>query len=228
MRSYQNLTIIGTSHISKESVNLVEKTILESKPDVVAIELDKERFYGLMSGQKGSTSLKDIKRIGVKGYLFAKLGHWAETKLGGMVGTSPGDEMIKAAKAAEQIQARIALIDQPIEVTLKKFSKRITWKEKFRFVWDLLTGWMRKDQKIKIDLNKVPAEELIEKMISMVKKRYPNVYDVLIDERNKIMAKHLNKLMQMHSKVIGIIGAGHEKEVIEYIKELQRLQADKL
>lgn len=225
MRYYQNLTIIGTSHISKESAEKVEKEIVDNKPEVVAIELDKNRFYALMTGNKGNIGLLDIKKIGFKGYLFAKFGHWVEHKLGETVGTSPGDEMIKAAKAAEKIKAKIALIDQPIEITLKKFSSRISWKERFRFVWDLLTGWFRKDMKIKIDLSKAPNEEIIEKMILIVKKRYPNVYDVLIRERNVIMAKHLNKLMQSHNSIIAVVGAGHEKEVI---KEIQSLQTSKL
>lgn len=221
MRYYQNLTIIGTSHISKESAEKVEKEIVDNKPEVVAIELDKNRFYALMTGNKGNIGFSDIKKIGFKGYLFAKFGHWVEHKLGETVGTSPGDEMIKAARAAEKIKAKIALIDQPIEITLKKFSSRISWKERFRFAWDLLTGWFRKDMKIKIDLSKAPNEEIIEKMILIVKERYPNVYDVLIHERNVIMAKHLNKLMQSHNSIIAVVGAGHEKEVIKEIKSLQ-------
>ena len=121
MKYYQNLTIIGTSHISKDSVNLVERVILESKPEVVAIELDKNRFYALITGQRGSIGFNDIKRIGFKGYIFAKLGYFVEKKLGSLVGSSPGDEMIKASKAAEIIKAQIALIDQPSQITPKKF-----------------------------------------------------------------------------------------------------------
>lgn len=220
MRYYKNLIIIGTSHISPESVKSVESLILDKKPAVVAIELDKGRFLGLMAGEKSKIGLKEIKRIGIKGYLFAKLGQWIEKKLGSRIGVSPGDEMIKAAKTAEAIKSKIALIDQPIEATLKKFSKRITWKEKLRFIWDLLTGWFRNDMKIKVDLKKVPEENVIEQMIDIVRRRYPNVYDVLIAERNVIMAKHLNKLMQNYNSVIAVIGAGHEKEVIAEIKRL--------
>lgn len=222
MRYYKNLIIIGTSHISPESIRAVESLILDKKPEVVAIELDKGRFMALVSGEKSKIGLKEIKRIGVKGWVFAKFGQWVEKKLGSKIGVSPGDEMIKAAKTAEIVKSKIALIDQPIEITLKKFSKRITWKEKFRFVWDLLTGWLRKDMRIKVDLKKVPEEKIIEQMIGIVKKRYPNVYDVLIAERNVVMAKHLNKLMQNYNSIIAVVGAGHEKEVIEKIRKSQK------
>lgn len=221
MRYYKNLVIIGTSHISPESIRLVESSILEKKPEIVAIELDKERFMALMTGEKRNVGLAEIKRIGFKGYVFAKFGQWVEKKLGNRIGVSPGDEMVKAVRAASSVKAKIALIDQPIEITLKKFSKRITWKEKFRFIWDLLTGWFRKDMKIKIDLRKVPEERIIEQMMGLVRKRYPNVYDVLIAERNVIMAKHLNKLMQKYNSVIAVVGAGHEKEVIGEVKRIE-------
>ena len=41
------LTIIGTAHVSEESVNEVKDTIYEQHPDVVAIELDRGRYIKL-------------------------------------------------------------------------------------------------------------------------------------------------------------------------------------
>ena len=61
--------------------------------------------------------------------MFAQIGAWAERKLGAKVGVSPGSEMLKAIAAAQQIGAKIALIDQDIEITLRKFSKSLSWKE---------------------------------------------------------------------------------------------------
>ena len=54
-----------------------------------------------------------------------------------------------------------------------------------------------------------------------VKKKYPNIYRVLVSERNKIMAKNLLILMKKEpdKKILAIIGAGHEKEMIELIKK---------
>ena len=44
---YQNLTIIGTSHIAQQSLDDVKKAIEEGKPDIVAIELDSKRLHSL-------------------------------------------------------------------------------------------------------------------------------------------------------------------------------------
>src|SRR3989338_8468375 len=171
---YKNLIIIGTSHISIESVKEVEDVISEKKPEIVALELDRPRFRALIYGGK-KAGLKDIFSIGIKGYIFSLIGAYAEKKLGSIVDVSPGSEMKRAAEVAKENGCRIALIDQSINVTLKRFSKEITWKEKFRFLFDLIKGIFKKE-KISFDLNKVPNNEIIKKMLDHVRKRYPSVY----------------------------------------------------
>ncbi len=222
MQLFRNLILIGTSHIAKESIDEVERIITEERPDVVALELDKGRFYALLHGIKGRIGINEVKTIGFKGYLFAKIGEFAERKLGNKVGISPGEEMLKAAKIASKEGIKIALVDQKIEVTLKNFSKELTWREKFRFVSDIFKGIFSKKYRIKIDLRKVPKKDLINKMLKQVKERYPNFYKVLVTDRNKYMAKKLFRLMQDYKKVVAVVGAGHEDEIIEEIKKLER------
>jgi len=213
------LSIIGTSHISPESVKQVETKILEKKPTIVAIELDRGRFAALLS-DKRRVRISDIRHIGVKGWLFAMIGAWAERSLGAKVGVSPGAEMLTAAKAAQQVNAKIALIDQDISVTLKRLSKTITWKEKWNFLVDAIKGVVFR-QGVKIDLAKVPPKELIKKLVRDVKKRYPSIYQVLIVERNEIMSKRLAHLLHTNpdSYIIAVLGAGHEEEVREFVKK---------
>ncbi len=99
---YKNLTIIGTSHIAKESVEEVEETINKEKPDIIALELDKKRMYTLLNKQEEKISFYNIFRVGIKGFFFSLLGAWAEKKLGKLVGVSPGSEMIEAIKLAKK------------------------------------------------------------------------------------------------------------------------------
>ena len=133
---YKNLVIIGTSHISVESIKEVQSKILKIRPDIIALELDSKRFYALTAKNK-KINLLDIKKIGIKGYLFNLLGSYLERKLGKLVGISPGSEMLKAIRIAKKLNIKIALIDQDIEITLKNLSKAITWKEKLKFLWDI-------------------------------------------------------------------------------------------
>ena len=140
MNTYHNLTIIGTSHIAIESVKEVRDVILKEKPEIVALELDRARFKALIEGEneKRGPRLSDIKVIGLNGYVFSLIGAYAERKLGEIVGVKPGDEMKEAAQTGKDVGARIALIDQRIEITLRKFSKEITLKEKLRFVYEII------------------------------------------------------------------------------------------
>ena len=49
MYTIKNIILIGTSHISPESVKEVNKSIEENNPDIIALELDLERFKRLIS-----------------------------------------------------------------------------------------------------------------------------------------------------------------------------------
>ncbi len=224
---YKNLILIGTSHIAKQSLKEVEKTIEEKNPDIIALELDKKRFYALTSKKTRKIGLRDIKRVGLKGFIFNIIGAWVERKLGKYVGVKPGSEMLKAIELARKSKSKIALIDQDIEITLHKLSQSITWKEKWHFIADILKGvFFRKSElrKIgikKLDLTKVPSKTIIKRLTKQVEERYPNIYKVLVEERNEIMASNLSRLMNENPDklILAVIGAGHEEEMLKLIKK---------
>lgn len=220
---YRNLTIIGTSHIAAESVNAVSETILKEQPAIVALELDRKRLPALLHPQKAKASWKDIKRIGFKGWLFSIVGAWVEKKLGEKAGMRPGAEMLQAIKAAKAVNAGIALVDQDIEITLKRFSQTFSWKEKWNLLVDIIKGIIFRKSEFGFDLSTVPSQKLIAKMIKQVQKRYPNVYNVLVTERNNVMARNLAHLMENNpeKKIVAVVGAGHEKELMELIRKQQ-------
>ncbi len=223
MNHYNNLYILGTSHISKDSVNEVENFILNNKPDIVAIELDKKRFYAMMQ-EKKKTSLKDTFNLGVKAFLINIIGAYVEKKLGKVVGVSPGSEMKKAIELVKANKLKLALIDQDIEITLKRLSKAITIGVVFRFFWDIIRAVVFRKRDFEIfDIRKVPSKKIIEGILIKVKERYPNIYNVLIEERNEIMARNLYKLMNDHKdkKIFAVVGAGHELEIINIIKRTE-------
>ena len=101
---YNNLTIIGTSHIAKQSLDEVNDAVAKINPDIIAIELDKRRIYALMHDEKRRPRLSDIRHIGLKGFIFSIIGAWVEKKLGQLVGIKPGSEMKQAVKLAKKKQ----------------------------------------------------------------------------------------------------------------------------
>ena len=74
---------------------------------------------------------------------------------------------------------------------------------------------------IKFELRKVPGKDIIYKLIKKVKKHYPNIYKVLVVERNEFMAKMLRIIMQQNEdkKILAIVGAGHEEDIIKLLKK---------
>jgi len=214
-----NLNIIGTSHIAKQSIEEIKKAVEEFQPQIIAVELDAQRATALMQEQKSKTSIKDILKIGVKGYAFVRIGHYIQQKLGKTVGVSPGSEMKTALEIAHKNNLQVALIDQPIATTLKNFSKELTWKEKWRFFTDIVKGIFSPKKQMKeygleeFDLRKVPEEKVILKIISQMKKHYPSIYKTIIADRDKYMVKQLVKLLREHpeKKILAVVGAGHQE-----------------
>jgi len=219
MIKYKNLVIIGTSHIAIQSINEVKQAVNTLKPDFIALELDLRRFQALTS-KKEKRGIANPFELGLIGFIFNQIGAYAEKKLGELVGISPGSEMIEAIKLAKKNNIKIALIDQDIKITLKKLSKNITKKEKWNFIVDLFKAIFSRKNKIKIDLTKVPEKEFIKQLLDQVKERYPNFYKVIIEDRNKAMAKNLYTLISQNkdSKIMAIIGAGNEEDLIDELK----------
>jgi pheromone shutdown-related protein TraB len=215
-----NIVLVGTSHVAKQSVGEVDSAVEDNKPAVIAIELDRGRLEALLNPQPRKMRIRDIRHIGLTGFVFSIIGGWAERMLGQQVGLAPGADMLHAVKLAKQRNIPVALIDQEIHITLKRLSKQMTWREKGRFVWDVLKGIFGPKKKLPFDLTKVPAQEVIDMLIKDVRKRYPNVYRVLVQERNEIMAKRLAVISQQHKegKIVAVIGAGHRQEIAALIR----------
>ena len=224
---YKNLILIGTSHIAEQSLREVEESIEKENPDIIAVELDKRRKYALLSNQNRKISVFDIKHVGFKGYLFSLIGAFLQKKLGKIVGISPGSEMLTAIKLANEKKIKVALIDQDILVTLQRL-KSISFIELLKlFIIDPLKGLIFKKSVVdgleirELDLRKVPEKDLIRKLMKVIRKRYPILYRVLIEERNEYMALKLAKIMYTNEdkKILAVVGAGHEEELIDLIKK---------
>src|SRR3989338_9353291 len=218
---YKNLVFLGTSHIARQSIEEVKRLIETEHPDIIALELDKKRLPALMSNAQRKVDFRALRQIGLKGFLFSIIGAWAERKLGKIVGVAPGSEMKAAVRLAKQNDIKLALIDQDIEITLKRLSKQLTWKEKMNFIADIFKAIFSGKKEIDFDLAKVPEKAIIKKLTSKLKERYPNIYNVLIEERNAVIAKNIKNIMSLNEdkKILVILGAGHLDDVVELIKE---------
>lgn len=214
----ERFKIIGTSHIASSSVDEIKQTFLSYKPDAIAVELDSQRAQPLLQpNSEKQKTLSLIRQVGVKGYLFTVIGKKVQKKLGKMVGVEPGSEMKYAMQLAKNNNLKLVFADRSMKVTLKRLFKKIRFKEKLRFVGEILAipyALVRK-KGMRIPLNKVPSQEQIDTMMRLVKKKYPSVHHVLVDERNTYIARQVARKMKSfpEKRFLIVVGAGHKKEV---------------
>ena len=128
----KTIYIVGTAHVSAQSVADVRETIAAVQPAAVAIELCPARYQGMVRKDAWQrTNLFQVIRQGKAMFLLAQLIMQSfYRRLGKQLEVEPGAEMLAAAAAAEASGARLELIDRPIDITLKR-------------VWRHLGFWQR-------------------------------------------------------------------------------------
>lgn len=218
------LKIIGTAHVSQDSVDEVKEAILEDCPDVVAIELDRGRYTRLMQERAGievddtiSVS-KIIKENKVGVFLATSILSYFQNKIGADVEVAPGSEMIGAIEAAEEVGAKIALIDRDINITLQRVLNKMTFMEKAKFVFSCITALFTEDEE-ELNIEDLKKEDTIEELMNEFKKISPGSYDALVNERDAYLARSILNIEEDH--VIAVVGAGHKKGINRYLDNPQ-------
>ncbi len=216
----KNITLVGTAHISKDSVEEVKKVIAKQKPDVVAVELCKRRYDAITKKKEWeSTPISNLLKGGNAYLLLAQtfLGS-IQRKLGKDYGVEPGSEMIQAMKEAEKHNISVALVDRDISITLKRAWQKMGVREKFRITWEFLKAMIGYDEEEleKLDLEKLMDQDVISSMMEEFGKIAPSVKDVLIHERDEYIAQKILKESEK-GKIVAVVGAGHLKGVKEHL-----------
>ncbi|MDD4126093.1 MAG: TraB/GumN family protein [Methanomicrobium sp.] len=212
--------LVGTAHVSKNSVEEVRRAIEEFSPDVIAIELDRGRYAGLKK-EGTPPKIEDI----LKGGNFSEiLMQWMlayiQKKIGMDVGVEPGSEMIAAIEEAEARNIPIALADRDIRITLSRFWQGMSLWEKMKLIGALAGTIAGRGGDEEIDIESLTQDkDLIEMAIEEFHKFSPNGAKALIDERDAYLAHSLLRLSKRNEKVLGVVGAGHIKGITGYLKD---------
>ena len=201
-----NLTII---------VEEEKNTIIESEPDIVAVELDVARYQNLLNEKNGVQEDKEIKiREILKNnnftmFLVSGFLSYFQKKIGEEVGVKPGSEMMAAAEAATEAGAQVALIDRDIQITLKRALNRMSFWEKAKFVYSIIASFFSKDEAIE-DIEDIKQGDALEEVMGYFQEMSPRAYEVLVAERDAYMAQ---RLLELEGNVVAVVGAGHKKGI---------------
>jgi len=199
------ITIIGVAHVLDISER-VKKEIKSRHPSVVAVELDRARYESLKSGERGG-KLPIIYR------LLAMI----QKKIAERYDVKVGEEMLSSVEAAKEIGASIALIDLPSQMVFRKLLDRMSFKEKIYLIFGSLIGLISGKGKIDKEIERYQENE--EQYMDIMESKMPSITKILIDDRNKYMAKNIKELEERFGSVVAVVGDGHISGLTEEIDD---------
>jgi len=217
-----NIILVGTAHISKDSVKEVKEVIEEYKPDIVAVELCKRRYEAITKKDKWeNTPITSLLKSNNAYLMLAQTFLSSiQRRLGKEYGVEPGSEMIAAMDEAKKHDIEVALVDRDISVTLKRAWKKMGIREKFRLTWEFMKAILGYDEEEleELDLKELMDQDVISAMMEEFGKIAPSVATVLIHERDKYIAKKiLNESKK--GKVVAVVGAGHLNGIKKHLEK---------
>jgi pheromone shutdown-related protein TraB len=206
----ENLRIIGTAHVSKDSVELVDKQIEEWKPDVVAIELCNSRAQALKDERRLDQEglRKVIKEGKAPLVLFQSMLAAEQRRLGMDEGVQPGAELLGAMNSAEEKNIEVALVDRDIQITLRRAWRNMGLREKWRILWGLVAPEEDSEEDIPEINELLSNKDLLSELMEELKQIAPSAGEVLVDERDEYLATKIED-QRSKGKVLAVIGAGH-------------------
>jgi pheromone shutdown-related protein TraB len=213
------IRIIGTAHVSQQSVEEVRTAIEEFKPDVVAIELDTARYTAVRK-QARDPSVDDVLEVkNFNSLLVQWLLAYLQRKIGIDVGVEPGAEMKIAISEAEQRGIPLALVDRDIRLTLLRFWSSLGFLEKIKMFWALIVSIAEVDNGQEIDIESLKEQNVIDAVMQEFRKFSPNGARALIDERDAFIAHQLLmlKVQKPEGRILAVVGAGHRQGISAYL-----------
>lgn len=213
------IKLIGTAHVSQQSVDEVRTAIQEYVPDVVAIELDPSRFAALKKQARDPTVDDVLEVKNFNSLLVQWLLAYLQRKIGLDVGVEPGAEMKIAIAEAEAHNIPIALVDRDIRITLLRFWSSLGFFEKIKMVWALIISIAEIDGGEEIDIESLKEQNVIDMVMEEFRKFSPNGARALIDERDAYIAHQLVilKAQRPDGKILAVVGAGHRQGITGYL-----------
>jgi len=219
--NYQNKEIIllGTAHVSKESVKLVIDSINKEKPDTVCVELCESRFQSIRQKERWQDT--DIVKVIKERKSFLLLANLLlasfQKRIAKKLGINPGEEMLKAIETGEAVGATIHLADRDIRTTLARTWRAMSFFDKIKLMFQILLSASEIEDIKEEDVEKMKQEDMLESLLSEIGKSLPALKKILIDERNEYLAFKIRTAPG--EKILAVVGAGHVPGIKEHFND---------
>ncbi|MGI5172880.1 TraB/GumN family protein [Treponema sp. OMZ 840] len=216
----REIILVGTAHISKESIKDVESSIREMSPDCVAVELDEQRYESVKNPE--SWKNLDIVKVLKEKRGFIMMANLVlssfQRRMGADVGVKPGDEMRSALNIAEELDIPVVMADRPVQTTLRRaWAKNSLWG-KVKLLSALLASAFEKEEISAEDIENLKSSNEMDSMMAELAQYLPAVKEVLIDERDRYLASRIWECRG--NKTLAVLGAGHLPGVEKHLNAL--------
>jgi len=138
--------------------------------------------------------------------------------------------MEAAIRAAAEQDAEIALIDDPISETIEALADRLgpgsVIKMVTRFQLQGPSGRLAQFEAMTLPFKRVESGEDVQPAVEYMRRFFPEIGEVLIDQRDERMAQRLHKLRNDGYDVVAVVGAGHHLGIQKKLEHLDRAGAE--
>lgn len=222
----REIILIGTAHISQASKDLVRETIEAEKPDTVCVELDDGRLKSIKDPDRWKKmDLRQVIKNKQLGTLIANLvlGSY-QKRMGAQTGVKPGSELKEAVDVAENAGHQLVLADRDIKITLRRTWACTPWYRKLSLLGGLFASIFDKTEVSEEELAKIKEQDALNGMMQEFGKTFPEVKQVLIDERDQFLASKIKNASG--KKIVAVVGAGHMRGIASIIEEDKELPSE--
>ncbi|MFO7709124.1 MAG: TraB/GumN family protein [Desulfobacterales bacterium] len=205
----KEIILVGTAHVSRDSVRLVEEVIAAESPDTVCVELCASRFQALRQKDRwGDTDIIKVVREKKAFLLLSNLLLAAfQKRIARKMDVTPGAEMLKAVEMAEALGAQIWLADRDIRATLSRAWHALSWWARIKLLYQLLMSMGAADDITEEEIERMKQQDVLEAVLAEVGRSMPGLKTILIDERDRYLAAKIRQAPG--TKVVAVVGAGH-------------------
>ncbi len=205
----KEVILIGTAHVSRESAELVTKVIKEETPDTVCVELCQSRYQAIT--QKNKWQDTDLVKVIKEKKAFLLLSNLLlasfQKKIGKKLGIKPGEEMLRAVKAAGEVGASLVPADRDIRTTLSRAWRLMGFWKKIKLLTQLVLSMGETDSLTEKDIEEMKKKDVLESLLAEMGEVLPELRRILIDERDRYLAYKIRT--SPGEKVVAVVGAGH-------------------
>lgn len=216
----REILLLGTAHVSAESVAQVEAAVREAAPDCVCVELDEKRLQALSDPDAWKRlDLVSVIRQGQFATLVANLFLSSyQKRLGLQTGVRPGSELLAAVSVARELGIPVVLVDREIKTTLRRTWSLTPWRRRLKLIYGLVSSVFEESEEISEEaLAQLREKDTLGSMMDEMGKSFPEVRKVLLSERDEYMVGRIRETSGR--RVLAVVGAGHREGMARYLAE---------